>query len=286
MTFTDFDSNWEKAKKAVQNNTEMRIVEHGWEQHVIIDDMNNLVYRYPRHASAAAKLNDEVGLLASLNQRTWPIAIPYLRHHTLEYTVYDYIAGEVLTKDKIQTLKSQELEEIGQTLGTFLAILHATDSAVVDRKKTKQTMSLYEYYRGRINSARDSAFFANAWADLHVIQASDPTEQVVVHGDLHGLNMVIDPKSKRLVGVIDFSEVEVGDPNQDFRKIFMTDEHLLTPAMAAYEDASGAKLSESKIKRWAYVNEWANICHFQNDPSNPTYKRAYGHLEQWGRLKV
>ncbi len=278
MTHSTYSEHWSVARsKAIHAG--LRIIEHGWEQHVIIDEQHGIVYRYPRHAAAAAKLDDEVAVLDTIHRYTWPIKLPIMRDHTELYTSYDYIAGEVLNKDHFDSFTKSDFDQIGQQLGAFLTQLHSLDHAIISTKKTKQSTTLLEYYSDRINSAYDKPHFNKAAKALACLTIID-TPQVVVHGDLHGLNMVIDPISRKLVGVIDLSEMEVGDPHQDFRKLFMSDARLLEPALNAYDQS----LSTERVRTWAYVNEWANICHFSDTPDNPTYQRALHHLQKWQQL--
>lgn len=283
MILNLFDNRWTQAKQKAQKETS-EIVEHGWEQHVLIDHQNNLVYRYPRNQNAADKLADEIEVLRGLHKQDWPVQIPRLLEHNSKYSVYDLIEGEVLTEYRLSRISNGMAAEIGSDLGIFLAQLHAADKDLVLRKKTKQTISLYEYYENRINQSMGSRYYNSAKSDLSHISNSLESQQVVVHGDLHGLNIVVDPQTNKLVGIIDFSEVETGDPHQDFRKLFMTDERLLKPSVNSYKNAGGKELSLPLIKYWAYVNEWANACHFYENPGHPTYQRAVKHLKKWGRL--
>lgn len=292
---TDFyEQNWQAAR-AEAEAVGLRIIEHGWEQHVIIDAANALVYRYPRRSSAAARLEDEVAVLHHVNQQSWPIALPVMRDHTPAYTSYTYIPGEVYEPAIRDTFDQTEAKHLGQSLGTFLAQFHALDHSIVEQKKTKHTTSLLEYYEQRIRSASSvlnegtpgltAEQYQTAVQQLeNLLDQSYPYEHVVVHGDLHGFNMVIDPTTKTLAGVIDLSEMEIGEPHQDFRKLFMADERMLEAALDAYQVAGGAALEAATVKTWAYVNEWSNLCHFADQPNHPTYQRARHHLQQWQQL--
>lgn len=273
-----YTQHWDQARKrAVQAG--LRIIEHGWEQHVIIDEDQGIVYRYPRHAAAAAKLNDEVQVLQTIHKRSWSTQLPVMREHNELFTAYNYIAGEVLSKDWLDRLSSDDCKNLGTQLGAFLAELHTLNHNIIDQKKTRHSTTLLEYYEERIQGAVGTPMHSAAADALsHLTISAAPS--VVVHGDLHGLNIVIDPETRSLSGVIDLSEMEVGDPHQDFRKLFMTDHRLVEPAIAAY----GSPLSANRVRLWAYVNEWANICYFSSEPTNPTYRRALEHLQEWGQI--
>lgn len=276
--------NWQTARAAAEA-AGLRIIEHGWEQHVIIDEKAGIVYRYPRHDAAAAKLADEVAVLNDVNKHAWPIALPVMREHNDTFTAYKYIPGEVLIPERVEQAPAESLEKIGARLGHFLARFHHLDFQVVTQKKTKHHTSLLQYYEGRINSSIATDFYDKALLALNKLKGMmDEIEPVVLHGDLHGPNVVVDPKTFELQGVIDLSEMETGDPHQEFRKIFMTFPRALNSAVEAYQKNGGHALRIEKIIQWAFVNEWANAGYFADEPENVTFKRAVQHLQKWGQL--
>jgi aminoglycoside phosphotransferase (APT) family kinase protein len=282
---SEYDDIWAKAKAKAENSG-LEIVEHGWEQHVIIDEPNNLVYRYPKNKNAAAKLEDEVIIFKELDKITWNVAIPKLLGYDGTRAKYRLVSGQVLDETTLKSLSQGQTAEIGTGLGEFLAILNSAPKSIVKHEAWVQRGTLLEYYTGHITDAPET----NRWkqpalealSKLKKLQGKDVS--VPVHGDMHGLNIVIDPKSKKLAGVIDFSEMEIGNRHQDFRKIFMADERFLQPAIKSYAVAGGSKLSAELIRLWAYANEWANACRFESEPSNPTYLRALAHLNRWEQI--
>lgn len=280
MTANQYEQHWAEARQqAILEG--MQIIEHGYEQHVAIDEANGLVYRYPKHAAAAAKLYDEIDVLNVVHQREWSTELPRMLDHNPIFSTYNYIPGEVLSEELAENLTVKDFEIIGGQLGIFLSEFHTLDTSIIDLKGTKQSISLLQYYAERIEGAKNSPFYETAAQILEKV-AQLPQKSVVVHGDLHGLNMVINPESKSLNGVIDLSEMEVGDPHQDFRKLFMADPRLLEPAIATYNPKG--TISAETAKDWAYLNEWANLCYFAGQPENATYQRALNHLQKWQQI--
>jgi aminoglycoside phosphotransferase (APT) family kinase protein len=286
MPIDHYTKNWQYARAAAET-AGLRIVEHGWEQHVIIDELNGLVYRYPRHAAAAAKLDDEVAVLHDVNEQQWTLALPVMREHTPIYTAYTYIPGEVLSPEIVHTLNQDDFDHIGKQIGRFLAQFHTLDFDIVEQKRTKHTTTLLEYYDRRIEQGKSTMFYEKATASLqqlNSINEKEATTNVVIHGDMHGPNIVIDPSTKNVAGVIDLSEMETGDPHQEFRKVFMTFPASLPSAIETYESSGGQSVNINKVILWAYVNEWSNACHFAGREDNPTYQRALSNLKRWRQL--
>ncbi len=76
-----YTRNWETAcHKALDDG--LQIIEHGWEQHVIVDEAKGIIYRYPKHSAGAAKLSDEVSVLKDIHKYSWQIELPVLLEHT------------------------------------------------------------------------------------------------------------------------------------------------------------------------------------------------------------
>ncbi|MGI9027815.1 MAG: phosphotransferase family protein [Candidatus Saccharimonadales bacterium] len=284
MEQTVYEWRWQAAREQAKADG-LQIIEHGWEQHVIIDEACGIVYRYPRHKAAADKLADEVSVLRHIHKQEWLVALPIMLKHNSVCTSYKLIVGDVLDAGLLASLSERAIVRIGAELGAFLVQLHTFDPVPIQRKKTKQTTTLYEYYKKRIDSAHSTKIYQPAQAALAKLAAGlNTTKPVVVHGDLHGLNIVIDSTHQRVKGVIDLSEMEIGDPHQDFRKLFMTDPRLLAPAVTSYQANGGQRLVIETVRTWAYVNEWANLCHFAKDTQHPTYKRALRHLQKWNQI--
>ncbi len=276
--------NWQKAREQALKSG-LGIVDYGWEQHVIIDEKAGITYRYPRHKAGADKLADEVAVLRDIHLRSWPIDLPVMLEHNEAFTSYRYIAGEVLTEDVVSSLQAEDFEQIGRDLGEFLALFHQLDFAIVSQKQTSHSTSLFEYYANRINGTRAEDFKKTAQKTLFELEKyTGKSKNVVLHGDLHGPNVVINPDTKQLKGVIDLSEIEIGDPHQEFRKVFMTFPGALEESLKGYAAKGGQKPDKQTIILWAYTNEWANLCYFADDTSNYTYQRAYKHLKKWEQL--
>lgn len=72
---------------------------------------------------------------------------------------------------------------------------------------------------------------------------------VLVHGDLGLHNIVVDPDTLRITGVIDYEDAVFGDRHQDFTYMVFQqhEEPMLEGALAAYELATGTKIDRDRV---------------------------------------
>ncbi len=79
-----------------------------------------------------------------------------------------------------------------------------------------------------------------------------PIDRVLVHGDLGLHNLALDPLTKDVHGVFDYSGAGWADRHHDFRYMVLDrpGEELLDAALAVYEPATGRSLDRRRI--WLY----------------------------------
>lgn len=72
---------------------------------------------------------------------------------------------------------------------------------------------------------------------------------VLVHADLGVHNIVVDPESLRLAGVIDYEGAVFGDRHQDFALMVFQqhEEPMFEGALATYEPATGTKVDRDRV---------------------------------------
>jgi aminoglycoside phosphotransferase (APT) family kinase protein len=81
---------------------------------------------------------------------------------------------------------------------------------------------------------------ANRWMEQRQtderMQEYDP---VLVHGDLFYANLLVDEKTSRLIGVLDFENASIGDPAQDFAVQYSLGQPFYAAVVEAYTEAGG-----------------------------------------------
>lgn len=192
-----------------------------------------LIFRFPKHAEAVRALADEAALLADLRGRL-PIAIPDPLCLRIDAPVgealmaYRRLPGVPLTQAALAEIGDEGMRaRLAEQLASFLRVLHAVPlDAFAQPPRTVATASdwanLYARFRERLfpfmradaRSAVASAFEAHLSAyggqDAH-----DTLPRTLVHGDFGTSNLLHDPATGALTGVLDWSSAGLGDPAVD-----------------------------------------------------------------------
>lgn len=115
---------------------------------------------------------------------------------------------------------------IARQLGKFLSILHATPVAVGDevglpREALTEPQHLVEQMRDAAVDLADAELPSEARAYLagEVPIPSASSDVVVLHGDMKGEHLLFDPPWRRIVCVIDWADVAIGDPVHDVARL-------------------------------------------------------------------
>ena len=189
--------------------------------HLLLIVNDDQVFRFPR--TGVRDLRLEVEVLRQLRHRTH-IAVPEYDHVEPDgrFGGYRYIGGGPLTDTLFARLDDGARTDVLDTAARFLIDLHGllqtdiawsgdwprtwTAAQFADRGMTLR-LPLIARFVPRL-AAPIEAFYR-----LHRLDRTD--RPVIVHGDLVGEHMLVDPNGRRLTGIIDFGDVALGDPAQD-----------------------------------------------------------------------
>lgn len=260
------------------NNEQVRMFDDGWDYVVFVLD-GQKAFRFPRRPDYAKKLPVEVSFLDYFRNLS-PVTIPNLTFHTdkitgLPYVTYDFISGIQFTKNVSNTFSKEELRQIARQIGGLLDKLH---SFPIDRAKkldVKQVESL-KTWRNKLEKIKQTVFPYIArteqnWSILifenffKTVQAN-PMPLAVIHSDIMPEHIIVNPGTHALSGIIDFGDVEIGDPAYDFAFIAKYGKDFLN---WAYETYNRPKDLGFEIRRQFYLDRLAltNLEHSieQND---------------------
>jgi aminoglycoside 2''-phosphotransferase len=237
----------------------IRLNEDGQYNHVLIVN-EALVFRFAKYETSVKTLQREVTILRHL-QGHLSLDIPQPRYQQLEkpfvgeaFMGYPLIQGIPLWDEFFQTIQDKAvLNRMAHQLGTFLRELHQRpaqdliplDLAGSDTRAewldvyTRIQAKLFPLIRPDAREQVTSRF--ETYLDTPRIHHFTP---VLRHGDFGGGNIIFNPETQSIAGVIDFAFTGLGDPAVDiaglqcFGDTFFEASCQVYPEMAAYEERS------------------------------------------------
>jgi aminoglycoside phosphotransferase (APT) family kinase protein len=234
----------------------------GWDNVVYLVNKTT-VFRFPRREIAVRCLLAELDLVPLVKTS---LPVPRFRYSSRKSAVtgrpfvgYDLIAGRPAGELSINTAGKKALV---RPIAKFLKELHSTRVPAVLRRKWRKGQGWRTDVPGRIALAEKR--FRNS-ADLGVdlnfdfnaikgclSKARFPEAEVLVHGDLYPLHMIVD-ESRRAAGIIDWGDVHYGNPCLDLSIAFgYFPEELLPDFESVY-----GKISDE----WKLASAFRTLCH-------------------------
>jgi aminoglycoside phosphotransferase (APT) family kinase protein len=175
---------------------------------------------------------------------------------------YRRLKGELLQPDMLQRMDSQQ---IARDIAGFMTALHripvegARDWGMPAVSRTAQLLAAADRVLPLIPVQWQG--FAFAWREQFIDM---PHPEVPIHGDLWYENMLVDPQSGRLCGVLDFDEASIGDPAWDLASQFLCGKAFAELVFEAYplKDASMWARAEALFRLRPFEGlDWAVRCH-------------------------
>jgi Ser/Thr protein kinase RdoA (MazF antagonist) len=207
---------------------------------------------------ASALLLGQARLIQTLAPLGLPLQQPILVAVDPVLVVYRRLPGQELTSEKARSLNAGEEAAVAGLLGDLLNRLH--DPAVLamlvgggiqlPRERTwcqaADTGRIRRDLLLRLDPVRVQRLEPRLdWVDQEL---AAPVDDVFLHGDLHGHNLLFDPDHTRLLGVLDLESASVGDPAFDFRYL-----PALSPRLDLFDQVVEAYRGSVRVERaWAW----------------------------------
>lgn len=231
----------------------LRFLDEGWSSWAYLatdGDGNDWIFRFPKRRDVALRLQRELAILPLLHHRL-PLPIPRFEvvgrpgdRYPHPFTGYRMLAGTPALERLEEPL---DLAEAGRVAGTFLAALHdsptewerhapAIEDDPGDESPEEAVASalakLEAFGAGLPRRVRSAAAAALA-------RPAPPTPaRVLLHADFFPEHVLVN--EGRLVGVIDWGDMDFGDPAEDLAGLYYWHgEALLSAGIAAYGDQRG-----------------------------------------------
>lgn len=203
-----------------------RYIDEGWDHEIIILD-EKIVFRFPADKEYTDKLKNEISVLKFLSSKVTARTPDYtFISKNYGFAGYKIIAGKQLAKPLFDCLQPHERTKIAKQLADFLSTIHALDvrqpviiSVSPSYLHNDQALikSQAEHRLKPLLSAQDYSIVQRILIDIDdLLRQRLPT--VFTHNDIYSRHLLWDTVAKKL-GVIDFSDMCLGDPAVDFAEL-------------------------------------------------------------------
>ncbi len=202
----------------------------GWNSRAFVVN-EELVFRFPKREENWDELNREIEFLESAAP-VLPLAVPrYLKvvpdsiAAPHGYAVYQYLRGHALD---LQLLSSERRATAAADIASFLKVLHAFQPSrdLASRLPREDERTVAQEYLSRaaqeivptLPLLEGSALLRELETHLHT-PGNFSFRRVVLHADLSGDHILVEGDA--VAGVLDFGDVNWGDPDYDFMYLFV-----------------------------------------------------------------
>lgn len=225
------------------------------------------IVRIPKHKLAKAANQREHLLLNVLKNQITHTKIPDYNYWLQEKGMgaYKAISGIPLSQVQYMTFNEEQKKELARVLAQTIHEIHSTpeqhqgDCLAI---KTKEYLNIIKKLKSylRENTTFNKEELAQLKDDVNNLNDAVLMKKyapVLIHGDLHCDNILIDSNKKELSGLIDFSEAKIALPFIDFFSFYRIDKDLAERIIIDY-----AKLQGLNVADFKYTCEaWSRIHH-------------------------
>jgi aminoglycoside 2''-phosphotransferase len=207
---------------------------------------NSTIFRFPRDSFARKKLKEETRLLPHIADPL-PVAIPAYCHiaNSHEVAGYPLIKGaELKTSHYYNVLNHKQRLHLATDVAAFLKALHTSSFPQASRPEVNFAGKRAGASNQRLESVlkkvltKKELHTARLYFDEFATTLGNTRERSLLHGDFKIHHLYLNPRNRRLRGVIDFGYVQLGDPAVDFSNLFALPDAFIRNAIVAYSNSA------------------------------------------------
>jgi len=118
---------------------------------------------------------------------------------------------------------------------------------------------------------------------IETISAIDLNSQNMsfIHNDIQFHNLLIDPQTRRVTGLIDWTDVCVAPIAREFSAWEWLHDEQLRQVVALYEEKKGIKIDFQQAKIWKYLEELSDFVEHKKTGDQNEAEQSLNHIKQW-----
>lgn len=255
---------------------------------VTIDVDDTYIFRFPTVEYQGESFFTEVRalrLLETHDMASVPRILFIGKNH--QYIGYKKLAGVTLSDETAAALSQPQRQQLATQLAVFMKNLHASVSITEAQEAKIKEYAFLPFTK--IYDALEQTFGTEhlvvrlASRSLREFEQQSVSLNIprVLHWDLHNGNILVDPKTYDLTGVIDFGSMKIADVHAEFRSIYRFNQELAKETLVIYESLTGLTLNYRRVQLYAWLVRLSDLAQVVRQPSSDTYVRALARLQDW-----
>lgn len=221
------------------------------------------VVKFAWSEPAARSIVREGHILRALGDGDLPLPRPLVTTHSPALVIYRRIEGVPLTWERACALSADAAGRLAGSLAHLMAALHASGGAIRSAGlRLGRPMAQCDGVRMRRDLLPRLDGHRAAWvrtlADrVEETLGSPGADPVLLHGDFHGWNFVLESDMNRVAGLLDLEGAAIGDYHFDFRYLPAQDATLtLLPLVTReYERETGRHVRLERVMAWHVLTD-------------------------------
>jgi aminoglycoside phosphotransferase (APT) family kinase protein len=221
---------------------------------IVLEAGGSIIFRIGKNSLAQEGYEKEIDCLSIIAPRI-PFLVPIPKWHSKRSTYFPF---GVIGYDKIPgiplqptLLNNTNLSLVARNTAKFLLALHQLSPDSLQLKQLIDQASKWEDQHQNVLPILKSELIVTEfnqikqwWDHFLADKKMQDYNPVIQHGDLWYENMLVNTRVDKLIGIIDWEQLSIGDPAQDFATLFHAGEKFVKFVIDSYQSLGG-KLDEN-----------------------------------------
>ncbi len=265
-------------------------MDEGWDS-CVFEINGKYIFRFPKYEDSVECLKREICLLPKLAEHLGGLKIPrfeFIAQNSLKpgecFVGYEKIPGKILEKETHLALSNSQKREVANQLASFLSAIHAFPLSEA-KACGIQEESFQNNYQESFDEAREHVFHSlsekqqqyvtNVFENYLSDSENFNYEPVLLHADI-GPSHILHANGK-IVGVIDFGDVVIGDPDYDYMFLFDQIGEAIVKDILEFLPHKDTQHLFKKLKFFALANKIEDYLH---GPTEDWRKWAWENIQR------
>jgi len=241
----------------------VKVLGTGW-HHDAVEVNGSIIFRIPHHTYGQditpETVRREVGLLKFLQDQV-PVKIPDPQYVAADKSYFGYPKLDgVILHDIVGTFNHDDWERLKRDWVAIASALHKNVTIEIARSLKvpdfiPPSSNTVQGIFGMPGVNEDIMDFARGVIKQLGSYDPAPGSYVFIHSDLQSRNILTDPETKRITGLIDWTDARWGPLSREFSIYEWMRGNLLSEATLLYEEKTGVPVDVGQARLWYSLDE-------------------------------